>query len=62
MAIATNEIFGPIQSIMKFKYLNEVIKWANASHYGLAVGVFTKNIETMNTLTRALHVGIVWVN
>ena len=62
MAIATDEIFGPVQSIMKFKDLNEVIKWANASRYGLAAGVFTKSIETANTLTRALHVGKVWVN
>ena len=34
----------------------------NASHCGLAAGVFTKSIETVNTLTRALRVGIVWVN
>ena len=62
MAIAPDEIFVPIQSIMKFKYLNEVIKRANASCYDLAAGVFTKNIETANTLTHALHVGTVWVN
>lgn len=62
MAIATDEIFGPVQSIMKFKDLNEVIKRANATRYGLAAGVFTKSIETANTLTRALRVGTVWVN
>ena len=62
MAIATNEIFGPLQSIMKFKYLNELIKKADASCYGLAIGVFTKSIEIANTLTCALCVGIVWVN
>ena len=62
MAIATDEIFGPIQSIMKFKDLNKMIKWANDSRYGLAAGVFTKSIETANTLTRALPVGTVWVN
>jgi len=62
MPIATDEIFGPIQSIMKFKTLDEVIKRANATHYGLAAGVFTKSIDTANTLTRALRVGSVWVN
>ena len=62
MAIVTDEIFGPVQSIMKFKDLNEVIKRENASHYGLAAGVFTKSIETTNTLTCALRVGTVWVN
>jgi len=62
MPIATDEIFGPIQSILKFKTLDEVIKRANATHYGLAAGVFTKSIDTANTLTRALRVGSVWVN
>ena len=42
MAIATDEIFGPVQSIVKFKDLNEVIKRANASHYGLAAGVLQR--------------------
>ena len=37
-------------------------KQENASRYGLAVEVFTKSIETTNTLTHALHVGAVWVN
>ena len=34
----------------------------NAFRYGLAAGLFTQNIENANTLTRALHVRIVWVN
>ncbi|KAH9304076.1 hypothetical protein KI387_008480 [Taxus chinensis] len=62
MPIATDEIFGPVQSIIKFKSLDEVIKRANASQYGLAAGVFTKNLDTANTLTRALRVGTVWIN
>jgi aldehyde dehydrogenase (NAD+) len=62
MKIAQEEIFGPVQSILKFKDLNEVIKRANASPYGLAAGVFTKSLDTANTLTRALRVGTVWVN
>ena len=35
---------------------------ANATKYGLAAGVFTKDIDTANTLSRALRVGTVWVN
>ncbi|KAJ4846645.1 Aldehyde dehydrogenase 2 member B7, mitochondrial [Turnera subulata] len=62
MLIAQDEIFGPVQSILKFKDLNEVIQRANATPYGLAAGVFTKNLDTANTLTRALRVGTVWVN
>lgn len=39
-----------------------MIQRANKTTYGLAAGVFTKNIETANTLTRALRVGTVWIN
>lgn len=42
--------------------LKEVIQRANNTHYGLAAGVFTQNMDTANTLTRALRVGTVWVN
>ncbi|KAJ4816692.1 Aldehyde dehydrogenase [Rhynchospora pubera] len=62
MVIAQEEIFGPVQSILKFKDLNEVIQRANASKYGLAAGVFTNNLNTANTLMRALRVGTVWIN
>ncbi|KAI3433107.1 Aldedh domain-containing protein [Psidium guajava] len=62
MLIAKEEIFGPVQSILKFKDLKEVIQRANNTSYGLAAGVFTQNIDTANTLTRALKVGTVWVN
>ncbi|KAI3997722.1 hypothetical protein MKX01_040695, partial [Papaver californicum] len=62
MLIAKDEIFGPVQSILKFKDINEVIQRANNSRYGLAAGVFTKNIDTTNTMMRALRVGSVWIN
>lgn len=62
MLIAKDEIFGPVQSILKFKDVEEVIKRANTTKYGLAAGVFTKNIDTANTLSRGLRAGTVWVN
>ncbi|EPS72259.1 hypothetical protein M569_02499, partial [Genlisea aurea] len=62
MLIAKDEIFGPVQSILRFKNIDEVIKRANATRYGLAAGVFTRNIDTANTLTRGLRAGTVWVN
>ncbi|KAJ6338653.1 hypothetical protein OIU76_008173 [Salix suchowensis] len=62
MSIAKEEIFGPVQSILKFKDLDEVIKRANNSRYGLAAGIFTHNLDTANTLSRALKVGTVWIN
>ncbi|KAL9226325.1 hypothetical protein vseg_002153 [Gypsophila vaccaria] len=62
MLIAQEEIFGPVQSILKFNDLQDVIRRANATRYGLAAGVFTQDIDTANALVRALRVGTVWVN
>ncbi|XP_023004848.1 aldehyde dehydrogenase family 2 member B4, mitochondrial-like [Cucurbita maxima] len=62
MLIAKDEIFGPVQSILKFKDIDEVIQRANATRYGLAAGVFTTNLDTANTITRGLRTGTVWVN
>ncbi|KGN63591.1 aldehyde dehydrogenase family 2 member B4, mitochondrial [Cucumis sativus] len=62
MLIAKDEIFGPVQSILKFKDIDEVIHRANSTRYGLASGIFTSNIDTANTLIRGLRTGTVWVN
>ncbi|GAU28716.1 hypothetical protein TSUD_216220 [Trifolium subterraneum] len=62
MAIAKDEIFGPVQTILKFKDNDEVIRRANNTRYGLAAGVFTKNLDTANTLMRGLRAGTVWIN
>ncbi|KAG9138041.1 hypothetical protein Leryth_001301 [Lithospermum erythrorhizon] len=62
MLIAEDEIFGPVQTILKFNDINEVIQRANKTRYGLAAGVFTRNIDTANTVSRALKAGTVWVN
>jgi aldehyde dehydrogenase (NAD+) len=42
--------------------VDEVIRRSNSTRYGLAAGIFTKNVDTANTLSRALRVGTVWVN
>ncbi|ESQ45761.1 hypothetical protein EUTSA_v10010271mg [Eutrema salsugineum] len=62
MLIAQDEIFGPVQSILKFRDVDEVIKRANETRYGLAAGVFTKSLDTANRVSRALKAGTVWVN
>ncbi|KAF6206116.1 hypothetical protein GE061_017341 [Apolygus lucorum] len=62
MTIAREEIFGPVQQIMKFDSLDEVIDRANDSNYGLAAAVYSNNINTINTITQALQSGVVWVN
>ncbi|KAM9331106.1 aldehyde dehydrogenase 1A1-like [Gastrophryne carolinensis] len=62
MRIAKEEIFGPVQQIMKFKTIDDVIKRANNTEYGLAAGVFTKDLDKALTVSDALQAGTVWVN
>lgn len=62
MSIAIDEIFGPVQSIMKFKTLDEVIERSNQSSYGLAAGIITKNIDAAFTYAKAVEAGSVWIN
>uniref|UniRef100_A0A2K5KYZ2 aldehyde dehydrogenase (NAD(+)) n=2 Tax=Cercopithecinae TaxID=9528 RepID=A0A2K5KYZ2_CERAT len=62
MRIAKEEIFGPVQQIMKFKSLDDVIKRANNTFYGLSAGVFTNDIDKAVTISSALQAGTVWVN
>ncbi|XP_024538501.1 aldehyde dehydrogenase family 2 member C4 [Selaginella moellendorffii] len=62
MKIANEEIFGPVVSVLKFKTLDEAVELANSTHYGLAAAVFSKNIDTVNLLTRSIKSGVVYVN
>ena len=62
MTIAKEEIFGPVQSIFKFKTLDEVIERANNTNFGLAAGVITKDINNALVFSKAVEAGSVWVN
>jgi len=62
MKIAQEEIFGPVQSILKFKTVDEVIGRANATTYGLAAGLCTKDINTAQRCVDGIRAGTVWVN
>ncbi|XP_053558477.1 aldehyde dehydrogenase 1A1 [Bombina bombina] len=62
MRIAKEEIFGPVQQILKFKTIDEVIERANNTTYGLAAGVFTKDMDKAMTFAAALQAGTVWIN
>lgn len=62
MKIAREEIFGPVQSILKFSSAEEVIRRANDSEYGLASGIISNDVNVINTLSRGLKAGTVWVN
>ncbi|KMQ98196.1 aldehyde mitochondrial, partial [Lasius niger] len=62
MTIAKEEIFGPVQQILKFDDLDEVIERANNTDYGLAAAVLTKDLDKANYITQGLRAGTVWVN
>uniref|UniRef100_A0A2L2Y228 Retinal dehydrogenase 1 n=1 Tax=Parasteatoda tepidariorum TaxID=114398 RepID=A0A2L2Y228_PARTP len=62
MRIAKEEIFGPVQQILKFKTLEEVIERANDTFYGLGSGVITNNLNTALTFAQSVQSGSVWVN
>lgn len=60
MRIAKEEIFGPVQSILKFETMEEVIERANRTKYGLAAGVITKDINKALTFAQSVEAGSVW--
>ena len=62
MRIAREEVFGPVLSIIGFDTEEEAIRLANDTIYGLAAGVWTKDMNRALRMTAALKAGTVWVN
>lgn len=62
MTICREEIFGPVLSIITFKDVEEAIRIANDTEYGLAAAVWTSNVTTAHQVSRRLRAGTVWVN
>lgn len=62
MAIAREEIFGPVLTVMPFDTVEEAIAIANDTEYGLAASVWTKNIDKALMITRRVQAGRFWVN
>jgi len=54
------QIFGPVQSILKFKDIDEAIDMANDTTYGLAAGVYTKDLDTALRVANSFEAGTVW--
>ncbi|MEM9441988.1 MAG: betaine-aldehyde dehydrogenase [Pseudomonadota bacterium] len=62
MRIATEEIFGPVMSVLKFTAEDEVIARANSTEFGLAAGVFTRDIARAHRVIGRLQAGTCWIN
>ncbi|KAK8930715.1 Aldehyde dehydrogenase family 2 member C4 [Platanthera zijinensis] len=62
MKIAQDEIFGPVMALMKFKTIEEAIEKANATRYGLAAGIITKDLNIANRVSRSVRAGTIWIN
>ncbi len=62
MVIAREEIFGPVMAVLDFEEEAEVIARANATEYGLAAGVFTRDISRAHRVVAALQAGTCWIN
>lgn len=62
MKIMREEIFGPVCVVSRFETQDEVVQAANATSYGLASGVHTRNIDRALNVSNLLETGTVWVN
>lgn len=62
MTIAREEIFGPVLSILTFEDEADAVRIGNGTIYGLAAGVWTRDVSRAHRMARALQAGTVWVN
>jgi betaine-aldehyde dehydrogenase len=60
--IAREEIFGPVLSVIAFDGLDDAVRIANATTYGLSAGIWTADLNAALTAVRRLQAGTVWVN
>ncbi|MER3390838.1 MAG: aldehyde dehydrogenase family protein [Microcella sp.] len=62
MSIANDEIFGPVLSVMPFSTIDEAVRIANATDFGLSAGIWSDDITEALTAARDLRAGTIWVN
>jgi betaine-aldehyde dehydrogenase len=62
MKIVREEIFGPVLSVLTFSTVDEAIKLANDTRYGLAGSVWTKDLYQAHHIARRVKAGTIWIN
>jgi betaine-aldehyde dehydrogenase len=62
MSIVREEIFGPVMSVLEFDTEEEVVRRANATDFGLAAGVFTRDLARAHRVIAKLEAGTCWIN
>ncbi len=60
--VAQNEVFGPVLAVTPFKTDEEAVQIANSTQYGLAAGVWTRNLSRAHRMVREVQAGVVHVN
>jgi phenylacetaldehyde dehydrogenase len=62
MKVVREEIFGPVVTAMPFKSVDEIAAEANNTNYGLAAGVWTRDLGKAHQLAHRIKAGTVWIN
>ncbi len=62
MAIVREEIFGPVMAVLTFESEAEVVRRANDTEFGLAAGVFTRDLARAHRVVAAIEAGVCWIN
>jgi aldehyde dehydrogenase (NAD+) len=60
--IAQDEVFGPVLTVLPFESEDEAVAIGNATRFGLAAGVWTRDVKRAHRVARRLHAGTVWIN
>jgi aldehyde dehydrogenase (NAD+) len=62
MTIAREEIFGPVLAVLSFDDVEDAVRLANRTIYGLAAGIWTRDIQKAHRAAKAIRAGTVWIN
>lgn len=62
MRIARDEIFGPVLSVLKFKNVDDIVRRANDTNFGLAAAVWTRDVAKAHRFAQKVRAGTVWIN